>query len=418
MDNTERIEQILAALDEVYGVASVCYLNYDPAKNWQLLFAVILSAQCTDQRVNSVTEKLFGKYPELQDIAAAPTSDLEKIVRPAGFYRNKAMAIKSCAQIILHEYGGVMPGSLEVLTAMPGVGRKTANVVRGHVFGVHSIAVDTHVRRVTNRLGIAKHTDPEDLEYELMEILPPSHWIRYNTQLIAHGRAICKARSPNCEVCFLSDMCEGSLAGKGRAVIVSGGSVVDYGFVRAQIRDADTVICADSGYNHAAKMQLSVSVVVGDLDSVGELPCRMPFVRYPTHKDLTDTEIAIDYARLKGFKDFLLVAATGSRLDHTLTNILLLKDFLLRGENAIIIDEHNKVMLTDSQISLQEPPGSIVSLVPLFDCYGVTTKYLEYPLQDAELFVGKGLGVSNVITRSNALISIEDGLLLVIVAKD
>ncbi|MCL2617222.1 MAG: thiamine diphosphokinase [Defluviitaleaceae bacterium] len=203
-----------------------------------------------------------------------------------------------------------------------------------------------------------------------------------------------------------------------RTVIISGGAITNYEFIKAQLKDDDIIICADSGYNHAANMRLQVNVVVGDFDSIGNIPQDIPVVRYPAKKDLTDTELAIEHARNMGSKHFLLIAATGSRLDHTITNILLLKNFLARGEHSMIIDEHNKIMLTDSQLRLYEPPGSIVSLVPLSDCLGVTTEGLEYPLHNATLYIGKGLGVSNVMLEGNASVSVQDGLLLVIIARD
>ena len=203
-----------------------------------------------------------------------------------------------------------------------------------------------------------------------------------------------------------------------RAVIVSGGAVADYEFIKKQIKDGDTVICADSGYNHAVRIGIEPSAVVGDFDSIGSVPHNIVTIRYPSRKDLTDTEIAIEYARGKGFRDFLLLAATGSRVDHTLTNIMLLKGFLELGESAVILDEHNKVMITDSKLCLHEPPGSIISLVPLSDCYGVTTESLEYPLRNATMLMGKGLGVSNIMTGGNALVSVQSGLMLVIVAND
>ena len=203
-----------------------------------------------------------------------------------------------------------------------------------------------------------------------------------------------------------------------RAVIISGGRVADYAYIKQQIKAGDTIICADSGYNHAKKMKLQTSVIIGDFDSIGSIPQDIATIKYPPAKDLTDTEIAIEYARDKGFKDFLLLAATGGRMDHSLTNILLLKGFLERGETAVIIDEHNKIMLTDTQLQLHETPGSIVSLVPLADCTGVCTENLEYPLQDANLYVGKGIGVSNVMQKAGATVSLQKGLLLVIVARD
>jgi len=208
MTKKERITLILKALDEFYGDRDKCYLNYDPAKPWQLLFATILSAQCTDDRVNIVTADLFRKYPTLEAFAAAPLADLEEAVHSTGFYRNKALGLSGCARILLEQYGGELPSGIDELTAMPGVGRKTANVVRGHIFNIPSIVVDTHVKRVSNRLGTTKETDPEKIEFELMKVLPKQHWIRYNTQIIAHGRAICMARSPACETCFLNNLCK------------------------------------------------------------------------------------------------------------------------------------------------------------------------------------------------------------------
>ena len=207
MTKKMRIKNILAALDDIYGNIGRCYLNYDSSKSWQLLLATILSAQCTDDRVNIVTTSLFEKYRSLHDFAAAPIEELENAVHSTGFYRNKALGLKGCAQIILEKHGGELPSDIDSLTSMPGVGRKTANVVRCHIFGIPSIVVDTHVNRVTNRLGISTETDPEKLEFELMKLLPKSHWIRYNTQLIAHGRKICKSRSPACGDCFLHSLC-------------------------------------------------------------------------------------------------------------------------------------------------------------------------------------------------------------------
>jgi len=207
-----------------------------------------------------------------------------------------------------------------------------------------------------------------------------------------------------------------------RAVIISGGTITDYEYIKSQIdrNGSVSIICADSGYRHAFKMGLVPCVVVGDFDSVAEteIPDDVPCIRHPSKKDLTDTEIAVEYAREQGFRDFLLLGATGSRMDHTLANILLLKSFVNNGENAVVLDEHNKIMLTDSKLQFSEAPGSFVSLIPLTDCYGVTTENLEYPLENATMTVGKGLGVSNIMAKHDASVSVKDGLLLVIVAKD
>jgi len=204
-----------------------------------------------------------------------------------------------------------------------------------------------------------------------------------------------------------------------RAVIISGGDILDYAYIHAQIRETDTIICADSGFDHAVKMGIKPDIVVGDFDSIsGDIPADVARLQYPARKDLTDTEIAIEHARGLGFRDFLLLGAVGSRIDHSLTNILLLTDFLRRGENAAIINENNKVMITNSQMHLSEPVGSIVSLVPLTDCRGVTTVGLEYVLDDADMTVGKGLGVSNIMAQSTAGITVASGTLLIIIAKD
>ena len=203
-----------------------------------------------------------------------------------------------------------------------------------------------------------------------------------------------------------------------RAVIISGGAVSDYDYVKAQIRPEDFIVCADSGYCHALKMGVKPDVVLGDFDSIGDLPAAVPCLRFPSRKDLTDTELAIEYARGQGFRDFLLLAATGKRLDHGMTNILLLKTIMERGENATIIDEFNKIKMTDSRIELDEPTGSILSLVPLSDCKGVTTQNLEYPLHEADMYVGRGLGVSNIVTEPKAVVTLREGVLIVIVARD
>lgn len=203
-----------------------------------------------------------------------------------------------------------------------------------------------------------------------------------------------------------------------RAVIICGGTITDYIYIRSQIKEGDFIICADGGYDHAVKMDIKADLVVGDFDSIACLPNDAACIRYPEKKDLTDTEIALEQAREKGYSDFLLIAATGSRMDHTLANILMLKDCLDRGEHAEIINENNKIMITNSKLPLHEDKGSIVSLIPLTDCYGVTTDNLEYPLWEATLHVGKGLGVSNITMGANAHISIQKGIMLVVVARD
>ncbi len=204
MEQNERVTQILSLLDEHYGPAK-CYLTHDNA--WQLLIATILSAQCTDARVNIVTEELFKKYPSVKAFAEANLDELENDIRSTGFYHNKAKNIISCCQSLLTNYNGEVPSDIDKLTSLAGVGRKTANVIRGNIYNIPSIVVDTHVKRITNLLGFTTSQDPVKIEHELMEILPKDHWISYNTQIIALGRAICIARRPKCDVCFLSHIC-------------------------------------------------------------------------------------------------------------------------------------------------------------------------------------------------------------------
>lgn len=203
---TKRTKEILNRLDKEYGTEYICYLNHE--NPWQLLIAVILSAQCTDARVNIVTKDLFKKYDSLEKFANADLEELEQDIKPTGFYHNKAKNIIACAKRLVYEFGGEVPSSLEELTSLAGVGRKTANVIRGNIYNEPSIVVDTHVKRISRRLGFTKETDPEKIEYELMKVLPKDHWILYNIQIISFGRNICFARSPKCENCFLQDLCK------------------------------------------------------------------------------------------------------------------------------------------------------------------------------------------------------------------
>lgn len=202
----KRTEEILKRLDEVYGTEYICYLNHETP--WQLLIAVILSAQCTDARVNIVTKDLFAKYDTLEKFANADLKELEQDIRPTGFFHNKAKNIIACAKRLVEVYGGEVPSELSDLLTLAGVGRKTANVIRGNIYNQPSIVVDTHVKRISKRLGFTKEDDPEKIEYELMRKLPKEHWILYNIQIIAFGRNICFARSPKCDQCFLQDLCK------------------------------------------------------------------------------------------------------------------------------------------------------------------------------------------------------------------
>lgn len=203
---TKRTGEILAILDEMYGTDDKCYLNHETP--WQLLIAVILSAQCTDARVNIVTADLFVKYPTLEAFASASLAEMEQDIHSIGFYHNKAKNIIACSRRLLDDFGGEVPSTLEELTSLPGVGRKTANVIRGNIFHEPSVVVDTHVKRISKRLGFTQKDDPEAVEYDLMKVLPKDHWILYNMQIITFGRQICFARNPKCEQCPLQKYCK------------------------------------------------------------------------------------------------------------------------------------------------------------------------------------------------------------------
>lgn len=206
MNRKERAVKICNRMNEEYGIEYVCYLNHDNA--WQLLFATILSAQCTDARVNIVTKDLFVKYPSLEAFSQADIKELEEAVKPTGFYHNKARNIKACAIELLERHNGIVPKDIESLTALSGVGRKTANVIRGNIYDDPSIVVDTHVKRISGKFGLTKETDPVKIEMDLMKILPKDQWILYNIHIIRLGRTICTARKPQCDQCFLKDLCK------------------------------------------------------------------------------------------------------------------------------------------------------------------------------------------------------------------
>ena len=203
----ERIQQVLNLLDEYYSTEYKCYLDHENA--WQLLIATILSAQCTDERVNQVTKKLFKKYDSIEAFAMADLTELERDIYSTGFFHSKAQNIIACCQRLLSEYQGVVPKELSDLLTLAGVGRKTANVIRGNISKVPSIVVDTHVNRISYKLGFTKEEDPEKIEYDLMKVLPQDHWFIYNIQIITLGRQICTAKKPKCEECFLAALCKG-----------------------------------------------------------------------------------------------------------------------------------------------------------------------------------------------------------------
>jgi endonuclease-3 len=202
---TAQVRKILETLDREYGTEYKCYLNHENA--WQLLIATMLSAQCTDARVNLVTADLFQKYKSVDDFAEADIKELEQDIHSTGFYHNKAKNIIACCQDLRDKFGGEVPESIEDLTGLAGVGRKTANVIRGNIYHEPSIVVDTHVKRISKKLGITREEDPVKVEMDLMEKLPKDHWILWNIHIIRLGRTICKAPTPKCEECFLKELC-------------------------------------------------------------------------------------------------------------------------------------------------------------------------------------------------------------------
>ena len=205
MTKKERASIIIERMNEEYGTDKTVYLNHENA--WQLLIAVIMSAQCTDKRVNMVTEELFRKYPTLQSFADADLKELEEDIHSTGFYHNKAVNIIACAGKLIEDYGGEVPSDLESLLTLPGVGRKTANVIRGNIYDIESIVVDTHVKRISKKWGFTKSDDPTAIEFDLMKLRPKEAWILYNIHVIALGRSICTAKNPDCGNCYLKDIC-------------------------------------------------------------------------------------------------------------------------------------------------------------------------------------------------------------------
>jgi endonuclease-3 len=201
----ERTAEIVARLRREYPDTR-CALDFQTPL--QLLVATVLSAQCTDKRVNEVTPALFRRYPTARDYAGADLTELEEMVRTTGFYRNKARALKALGQALTTDHAGEVPAEMEPLKQLPGVGRKTANVVLGNAFGRNEgVVVDTHVQRLSRRLGMTRQTDPEKIERDLMELVPRQDWTVFSHLLIDHGRKICKARKPDCPVCPVADLC-------------------------------------------------------------------------------------------------------------------------------------------------------------------------------------------------------------------
>ncbi|MGZ6194420.1 MAG: endonuclease III, partial [Candidatus Binataceae bacterium] len=196
--------RIGAALARLYPEARI---SLDFTSPWQCLVATILSAQCTDKRVNQVTPRLFAEVPDARTMDAAPAERIERLILDTGFFRQKTRSLKGAARAILERFGGEVPSRMEDLVALPGVGRKTANVLLGHVFGQPGLVVDTHVRRVAHRLGLTRETDPEKVEHDLQALLAPTDWTPFSMRLILHGRTVCNARKPRCEVCVLAGDC-------------------------------------------------------------------------------------------------------------------------------------------------------------------------------------------------------------------
>jgi endonuclease-3 len=205
-DLRAQAKQVVRALAKTYPDA-MCALTHHNA--YQLLVATILSAQCTDERVNMVTPGLFAKYPDVRALAAADQSELEAMIRSTGFFRAKSTSLRGMAKGVVEDFGGEIPRTLDELVTLPGVGRKTANVVLGTVWGIASgVVVDTHVKRITNLLGLTKSTNPDQIEQELMQIVSRSEWVNFSHRLIHHGRRICIARRPKCPECSLLGCCQ------------------------------------------------------------------------------------------------------------------------------------------------------------------------------------------------------------------
>lgn len=200
----QRTRRLQRGLAKLYPDAH-CALHFN--NPLQLLIATILSAQCTDVRVNMVTPALFAHYPDARTLAEADSAELETMIQSTGFFRNKAKSIKGCCKAIVEKHGGQVPETMEELVPLPGIGRKTANVILGNAFGVPGIVVDTHVGRLARRMGMTKHDDPEKVERDLMKVVPKKDWTMFSHQMIFHGRQVCQARKPNCEGCSLAKDC-------------------------------------------------------------------------------------------------------------------------------------------------------------------------------------------------------------------
>jgi endonuclease-3 len=211
MDEQQRIDTVIERLAAAYPDAT-CSLDY--RSPFELLVSTILSAQCTDERVNMVTPALFAKYRRPEDYLAVPVEELEQDIHSTGFFRNKAKSIRGAARLLIERFGGELPRTMEELLTLPGVARKTANVVLGTAYGIaEGVVVDTHVRRLSGRLGLTEHDDPVKIERDLMAVIPHEAWIGFSHRLILHGRRVCHARKPNCPRCVLRDLCPSASIG-------------------------------------------------------------------------------------------------------------------------------------------------------------------------------------------------------------
>ena len=204
MRKKSEVKKILDILDELYPDAHCALTHQNPL---ELLVATILSAQCTDERVNKVTVNLFEKYQTAEDYARVELTELEEDVRPTGFFRNKAKSIKALGRALAEEHEGRVPDRLEPLVKLPGVGRKTANVVLGNAFHIPGLVVDTHVGRISQRLGLTENKDAVKIEFDLMEQIPKEKWTLFSNQMIQHGRRVCASRKPKCDICRLLTLC-------------------------------------------------------------------------------------------------------------------------------------------------------------------------------------------------------------------
>ena len=200
-----RAAKIAVQLRQTVPVVRIELTHRSP---WELLVATILSAQCTDQRVNQVTPALFQRYPTPQSMARSEKTDLERLIKPTGFYKSKAKNLVGCAQAVSTRFGGQVPSTMDELTSIPGVGRKTANVLLGGVFGKPGVVVDTHVKRTANRLALSCSQNPEQIEHDLQALYPQVEWTNISQRLLLHGRYVCLARKPRCGACALYDLCE------------------------------------------------------------------------------------------------------------------------------------------------------------------------------------------------------------------